>query len=186
MGRLITFNSVSLDGYFTTGNGDISWAHKNDPEWNAFVAGNADASGGGVLVFGRRTYDLMVSFWPTPMAAKSFPEVAEGMNKRQKIVFSRTLDKALWSNTTLVKDNLVQEVRKRKKCPDDMVILGSGSIVSQLAQAGLIDEFQLALNPIVLGQGRTLFEGVGKKLDLKLTKSRAFGNGNVMLHYEPA
>ena len=66
-----------------------------------------------------------------------------------------------------------------------MAILGSGSIVSQLAQAGLIDEFQIVVNPIVLGQGRTLFEGVKEKIALKLVKSQAFGNGNVVLYYVP-
>ena len=68
---------------------------------------------------------------------------------------------------------------------NDMVVLGSGSIVAQLAQAGLIDEYQLALNPIVLGKGRTLFDGVSQRLPLKLTKSRVFGNGNVFLCYQP-
>src|SRR5205823_12419500 len=113
MRRLVVFNSVTLDGYFAGRNGDLSWAHKDDPEWNAFVAGNA--RGGGPLLFGRVTYDMMVSFWPTPAAAKSFPEVAKGMNSAQKIVFSRTLDKVSWNNTKLVKGDLAAEVRKLKK-----------------------------------------------------------------------
>jgi dihydrofolate reductase len=108
------------------------------------------------------------------------------MNNMPKIVFSRTLDTVSWKNTTLLKGDLVTEVRRLKSEPGPgMAILGSGTIVSQLAQARLIDEFQLALNPIVLGKGRTLFEGVKEKIGLKLTKSRAFGNGNVMLYYEP-
>jgi dihydrofolate reductase len=189
MRRLIVFNSVSLDGYFTDTSGDMSWAHKQDAEWNAFVKGNA--GGGGTLLFGRKTYELMASYWPTPMAMKNDPVVAEAMNKLPKLVFSRTLDKAAWSNTTLVKDDMVAAVRKMKTDTGDgpgdgIVILGSGSIVSQLAQAGLIDEFQIALNPIVLGRGRTLFEGVKNKLNLKLTNSRTFQNGNAFLCYEPA
>jgi dihydrofolate reductase len=192
MRKLIAFNSVSLDGYFTDASGDMSWAHKHDAEWNAFVKGNA--SGGGTLLFGRKTYELMAGYWPTPMAMKNDPVVAAGMNKLPKVVFSRTLDKAAWSNTTLVKDDLLAAVRKMKNEPegpeggagDGLVILGSGSIVSQLAQARLIDVFQIALNPVVLGRGRTLFEGVQYKWNLKLTNSRAFQNGNVFLSYEPA
>jgi dihydrofolate reductase len=162
----------------------MSWAHKHDAEWNAFVSGNA--SGSGVLVFGRKTYELMASYWPTPMALQNSPVVAKGMNEMPKIVFSRTLDKASWNNTKLVKGDLAAEVRKLKKGPGpDMVILGSGSIVSQLAQQNLIDEYQLAVSPIVLGKGRTLFEGVKEKLNLKLTNSRAFGNGTVFTCYQP-
>jgi dihydrofolate reductase len=185
MRKLIVFNSVTLDGYFTDSGGDMSWAHKHDAEWNSFVKGNA--SGEGTLLFGRKTYELMVSYWPTPMAMKNDPVVAAGMNRLPKVVFSRTLDKATWSNTTLVKGDLAAAVRKMKSEPGDtLVILGSGSIVSQLAQESLIDEFQIALNPIVLGTGKTLFEGVKSKLNLRLTNSRTFQNGNVFLRYEPA
>ena len=114
------------------------------------------------------------------------PAVAEGMNKLPKVVFSRTLDKASWNNTRLVKGDLATEVRKMKQEPgEDMVILGSGSIVSQLAQAGLIDEYQIVVKPVALGEGRTMFEGIKQKLSLKLTKTRAFTNGNVLLSYEP-
>jgi dihydrofolate reductase len=184
MRKLAVFNNVTLDGYFVTMNGDMSWAHKQDAEWNAFVQGNA--SGGGELLFGRITYEMMASYWPTPHAIKNFPVVAEGMNNLPKVVFSRTLDKASWSNTKLVKGDIAAEIRKMKKEPGrDMVILGSGSIVSQLAQEGLIDEYQIVVNPIVLGKGRTMFDGVKEKLTLKLTKTRSFTNGNVVLCYEP-
>jgi dihydrofolate reductase len=185
MRKLIVFNHVTLDGYFTDKHGDMSWAHKQDPEWNAFVSQNA--SSGGQLLFGRKTYEMMASYWPTPAAMKNSPVVAEGINKLPKVVFSKTMDTASWNNTKLVKGDPVQEVRKMKAAPgEDMVIMGSGSIVSQLAQAGLIDEYQMVVSPIVLGNGRTLFQGVDKKLPLKLAKSRTFGNGNVLLCYEPA
>lgn len=161
-----------------------SWAHKDDAEWNAFVADNA--KGGGVLLFGRITYELMASFWPTPAATKNFPNVAERMNNLSKVVFSRTLDKASWTNTKLVKSGMAAEIRKMKKEPgENMAIMGSGSIVSQLAQEGLIDKFQIVMNPLVLGKGRTMFNGVKEKLTLKQTKTRTFGNGNVLLCYEP-
>jgi dihydrofolate reductase len=187
MPKLGVFNTVSLDGYFVDGKGDMRWAHntRSDPEWNAFVGGNA--SGGGALMFGRITYDLMSSYWPTPMAAKNTPEVAEGMNKMPKFVFSRTIDKASWNNTKVVKGNLAEEVRKLKsEAGPDIVILGSGTIVSQLAPEGLIDEYQIVVAPVALGKGRSLFETINEKLPLKLTKSRAFSNGNVVLWYEPA
>lgn len=183
MGKLLVFNHVTLDGYFTDANGDMSWAHKNDPEWNAFVADNT--KGGGTLVFGRVTYDMMAGFWPTPNALKNFPGVAERMNSGSKVVFSRTLNKASWSNTKLLKGDLPAEIRRLKKAPgNDMVILGSGSIVSQLAQNGLIDEYQIVVHPVVLGKGRTLFDGVKGKPSLKLSKTRAFANGAVLLVYE--
>jgi dihydrofolate reductase len=129
----------------------------------------------------------MVSFWPTPDAAKMFPDVAKGMNEAPKIVFSRKMDKASWNNTRLFKGDLENEVRKLKaEAGDSLVVMGSGQIVSQLTQAGLVDEYQIVLNPIVLGEGRTMFEGVKNKLNLKLTNTRTFKNGNVVLTYEPA
>jgi dihydrofolate reductase len=185
MPKLVVYNSMSLDGYFTDANGDMSWAHKQDPEWQAFVSENA--SGGGQLLFGRVTYDLMASFWPTPLAAHSNPIVVERMNSLRKYVFSTTLDQAAWNNTTLFKGDLATEVRKLKREPGpNIVIMGSGSVVAQLAEAELIDQYQIVLNPLVVGSGRTLFEGVKRKLPLKLASSRTFGNGNVVLFYEPA
>src|SRR5579859_1597045 len=149
MSKLVTYNTVSLDVYFTDADGDMSWAHKKDPEWQAFVSENA--SGGGRLLFGRVTYDLMASFWPTPFAAQSNPIVVERMNGLPKIVFSKTLDKASWNNTTLVKGDLTTEVRKLKREPGpNITIMGSGSIVAQLADAGLIDEYQIVVSPLVL------------------------------------
>ena len=102
-----------------------------------------------------------------------------------KLVFSRTLDRASWSNTTLVKGDLATEVRRLKQSPgQDMVILGSGSIVSQLTALGLIDEYQVVIIPIVLGEGRTMFDGIAKTVSLKLTNTRRFDNGRVFLRYE--
>ncbi len=184
MRKLVVLNMVSLDGFFVDTAGDMSWARKHDDEWNTFASGNA--SGNGMLLFGRVTYDLMASYWPTPMAHQNLPEVAKGMNAMPKIVFSRTIDKVTWNNTTLLKGDLATEVKKLKASPGpDMVILGSGQIVSQLAQQNLIDEFQLAISPIVLGKGRTLFETVTKRFNLKLTNSRTFGNGTVFVCYQP-
>lgn len=185
MSRLIVFNSVTLDGYFTDAKGDMSWAHASDAEWNAFVAGNAQ--GECVMVFGRITYEMMAGWWPSPQAMKSMPAVAEKMNSAPKVVFSRTLVQPSWNNTRLVKGDLVAAIRQMKREPGpDMIIFGSGTIVAQLAEEGLIDEYQIALIPIVLGKGRTMFDGVTKKPKLKLNKTRTFANGNVFLCYEPA
>jgi dihydrofolate reductase len=187
MRQLTVFNHATLDGYFTDANNDMSWAHRNsdDAEWTAFVSGNA--SSGGELLFGRVTYDLMASYWPTPLATKNDPVVAERMNALPKVVFSRTLTKPTWRNTRLVNGDIEAAVRGMKAEPGDgMVIMGSGTIVSQLAQAGLIDVFQIVVNPIVLGKGRSMFADVRRKLDLKLTQSRAFQNGKVVLTYQPA
>jgi dihydrofolate reductase len=186
MPKLVVFNNVTLDGYFTGANGDFSWAHsgRDDAEFNAFIADNA--SGGGVLLFGRITYDLMAGYWPTPIAAENDPVVAERMNNLPKVVFSRTLDKPSWSNTKLVKGNIAEAIRRMKQeSATGMAILGSGSIVSQLVPEGLIDEYQVVVNPVVLGRGRTMFDGIKEPLSLKLTRTRTFRNGKVFLCYEP-
>lgn len=185
MRKVHVFNNVSLDGFFVDATGDMSWAHRHDDEWNAFASSNA--SGSGELLFGRVTYEMMAAFWPTPEAARLLPDVAAGMNAMRKIVFSRTLDTAGWHNTTVLKGDPATEVRELKRQPGpDMVILGSGSLVSQLTAARLIDEYQIVLNPVVLGAGRTLFERVPDRVRLELTRTRSFQNGNVVLWYEPA
>jgi dihydrofolate reductase len=184
MANLIVFNHVSLDGYFVDAHGDMSWAHTDDPEWHAFVAANATSEG--PLLFGRVTYELMVGFWPTPAALQAMPDVAKQMNALPKVVVSRTLEQVTWQNTRLITGNLVTEVGKLKEQAEhDITILGSGSIVAQLAQAGLIDAYQITVNPLVLGRGRTLFEGMNTALSLTLTETRTFQNGNVWLHYVP-
>jgi dihydrofolate reductase len=184
MRKIVVFNMVTLDGYFSGQGGDISW-HNVDAEFNEYTIEKVNA--GNTLLFGRVTYELMASFWPSPKAIKNDPIVAERMNNLPKIVFSRTLDKVDWNNTRLVKDDMLSEIRRMKQdSGNDMAILGSGSIVSQLAQQGLIDEYQIMVNPVVIGKGKTMFQGIRDKLALKLTKTRIFNSGNILLHYEPA
>ena len=187
MQKLAVFNHVSLDGYFVDGQGAMNWAraHNQDPEYNAFVAQNA--SGESTLVFGRVTYDLMTSYWPTPLASQHEPVVAARINALPKVVFSKTMKAATWNNTRLLKGDLAGEIRQMKQEPGPgLVIMGSGTLVAQLAQEKLIDEYQFVVNPVVLGSGRTLFEGVRDKVNLKMTQSRSFKNGNVFLSYETA
>jgi dihydrofolate reductase len=184
VGKLVAFTNLTLDGYFSGPKGDLGWAKRNsDPEYDAFVADNAKS--GGALLLGRITYDMMAIYWPTPQAARNDPAVAQSMNRLPKVVVSRTLSRASWSNTTLLKGDLPAEVRKLKQSATDVAILGSGSIVAQLTKEGLIDEYQVMMNPVVLGQGKPLFEGLARPLALTLTKSRSFGNGNVFLCYQP-
>jgi len=183
MRRLTVFNLMTLDGYIAGQAGDISW-HNVDEEFQELAI--AASNSGNTLLFGRVTYELMARFWPTEEAIRTDPLVAAGMNKAEKIVFSRTLDRADWNNTRLVKDGMVAEVRRLKQgAGKDLTVLGSGSIVAQLAQEGLIDEYEVLLNPVVLGKGKTMFEGVKDRFSLKLKKTRVFGNGNVLLTYEP-
>jgi dihydrofolate reductase len=182
MRRVHVFENISLDGYFTDEKGDMSWAHKQDEEWNAFASGNA--SGEAELLFGRVTYEMMAAFWPTAEAARMLPDVAAGMNRMRKFVASRTLKEATWPNTSLLAGDLVSEATRLKHQPGpDLQILGSGSIVSQLTEARLIDEYQIVISPIILGRGRTLFETVKNKLPLELSSTRQFKNGNVVLTY---
>ena len=184
--NLEAFMQISLDGYYCDSRGDMSFAHKppEDTEWHEFVTENA--SGGGMLLFGRITYDMMAAWWPTTMAAQAMPEVAARMNAIPKIVFSRTLNSVEWSNTTLVRDDLVGTVRRMKgETGPDITILGSGSIVRQLADAGLIDTLQVVVNPVALGAGKSLLSGISRKVELVLTNTRVFRSGPVVLWYTP-
>lgn len=187
MRKLSVFETITLDGYFTGPDNDMAWAHAGteDAEFTRFTAGNAGREG--VLLFGRVTYEMMVAFWPTPQAAEMMPEVAEGMNRREKIVFSRTLKQADWNNTRVIGGDMVEAVRALKaEAGPDLVILGSGSIAQQLVQARLIDSYQLVIAPLALGAGRTVFDGMTEKVGLKLTDSRTFQNGRVFVSYEVA
>ena len=186
MRTLSAFLQISLDGYYCDANGNMDFAHKppDDTEWNRFVASNA--KGGGVLVFGRTTYEMMAAWWPTPMAAQAMPEVAASMNRLPKIVFSRTLGAADWENTTLVEGDAVRAMRGLKAKPGpDMAILGSGKLMTSLAAAGLIDSLQLVVNPVALGGGKSVFGGLRKPLNFELVKTRKFKNGSIVLWYAP-
>jgi dihydrofolate reductase len=183
MRKLRAFNFITLNGYFKGPNGDTSWHKHGGEEENKYAEEGAQSKS--TLLFGRVTYKMMASYWPTAMAIENNPIVANGMNEAEKIVFSKTLKKADWKNTLIV-TNAEEEIRKMKKAKgNDMTILGSGSIITQLAQAGLIDEFQLMVDPIALGAGTTLFKNISPPLHLKLTNTKAFKSGVVLLCYEP-
>ena len=184
MGKLTVFNFVTLNGYFKGPGGDLSW-HKHEGEESEYASEGLQS--GSILLFGRITYEMMASWWPTPEAIKTNPEIANGMNEAEKIVFSRTLKKAGWNNTRLVKDNLTEEIKKLKQLPDRPVtLLGSGSILTQLAEQGLIDEYQIMVDPVALGDGTPLFKNIRHQLNLKLISTRTFKSGVVLLCYKPA
>jgi dihydrofolate reductase len=178
--KLRVFESISVDGYFTDRQGAIAWAHsgREDPEFGAWVASNA--SGGGILLFGRITYQMMEAFWPTPAAAAQMPEVARGMNASPKLVASRTIEPS-WTNSRLIEGDLIESVRTLKAQDErGITVLGSGSVAAQLGEAGLVDEYQFVVLPIALGGGRTVFT---KGTSLRLLEQRAFRCGNVVLTY---
>ena len=182
--RLSAFMQVSLDGRFADPAGDMSFAHKQaaDGEWHQFMAENAAA--GGVLLFGRITYELMASWWPTPAAAKAMPAIARQMNALPKVVVSRTLSSARWSNTTVIKRDLIGTIRRMKATSGpDITILGSGSVVTQLATAQLVDRIEVAVNPIALGAGKNFLAGLPLPLPFILIRTRVFENGSVVLCY---
>ncbi len=183
MRKLFHFNLVSLDGYFEGPNHDISW-HNVDAEFNDYAIPMLDTVD--LLLFGRVTYELMAGFWPTADALKDDPIVAGKMNSLAKVVFSRTLDKADWNNARLVKDHIAEEVAKLKKQPGkDIALLGSSNLSLSLIPNRLIDEFRIMVNPLVLGSGTPLFNGIRDRLRLTLTGTKTFKSGNVLLTYEP-
>jgi dihydrofolate reductase len=182
MRKIIAQEMVSLDGYFAGPNGEIDWFVWDDTlrELSISTLGRVDT-----LLFGRVTYEGMASYWPT--VTTEDPVIARSMNALPKIVFSSSLKKADWNNTRVVNRIDPAEIMKMKQQPGkDMVIYGSGLIVSTLARLGLIDEYRLIVNPVILGNGKPLFKGLTEKLNLNLQEATVLGSGNVLLQYEPA
>jgi dihydrofolate reductase len=183
MGTVGVFNFITLNGFFKGMHNDISW-HRHGPEESQF-ASDSMKSGEGALLFGRVTYEQMASFWPSTEAIKNIPEVAKGMNSAEKIVFSKTLKKADWQNTRIAND-LIGEVKKLKETTNkNLTVLGSGSIITQLADNDLVDEYGIMVDPVALGEGTPIFNNLKRKLDLDLVNSRVFKSGVVLLTYKP-
>ncbi|SRR5258708_10543552 len=142
-----------------------------------------------LLVFGRKTYQLMVPYWPEvlkdPSATKADTEFARAFDSINKIVFSRSLDRAEDKNTRIVRTDLRDEILKLKQEPGRNILAGGVDIPSQLIQLGLVDEYCFMVGPIVAGEGRRLLEGVSlpERLQLKLVASKVFKSGCVALRY---
>jgi dihydrofolate reductase len=183
MRRLVSFNMITLDGFFEGPNHDLSWHHV-DEEFNQFAIEQTGTFGG--LLFGRLTYQMMADYWPTPEAIKNDPVVAGLMNRLPKMVFSRTMTHADWNNTRVVTDHIAENVLAVKQQPGgDLALFGSANLLATLIQYDLIDEHRIMLNPIVLGQGTLLFQGIQNKLKLNLVGTKRFHNGNLLLSYTP-
>jgi dihydrofolate reductase len=182
MRKVILSMMITLDGFYEGPNHEIDW-HRVDDEFNEFASDQISAID--LMLFGRVTYELMASYWPTPAAMTDDPIIAYKMNNSPKIVFSNTLKNAEWSNTRLVKGNAADEVIKLKQQPGkDMIIFGSGKLVSSLAQSGLMDEYRLFVAPVILGKGNPIFRDVRDRQNVKLMSTRTFRNGNILLCYQ--
>jgi dihydrofolate reductase len=178
MRRLIVSNLVSLDGFFEGPSKELDW-HVVDEDFFAYakeMLRNADT-----LLFGAATYELMAAYWPTAPA----DEIADKMNTLPKVVFSRSLRNVTWNNSRQVNTDIQEEISKLKEKPGkDIVILGSAQLVSFLLPLGLIDEYWVILNPVLLGGGKPLFTGIMERLRLKLLSTKVFAWGVVLLSYK--
>jgi dihydrofolate reductase len=186
MRKIIVFNFVSVDGHFADSEGEIEW-HNYDDEMGAYSIEQLKSLS--ALLFGKTTYELMASYWPTADGIESEPEVAGIMNTLPKIVFSETLkdveDGPVWKNVTVFHEIKPEEVLKLKEqAGGDIAIFGSGTIVQQLTNLGLIDEYRLIINPLILGDGKPLLRDIKHTRKLRLIRTRVFQNGNVLLCYQ--
>lgn len=190
MRRIVTFNNVSADGYFAAENGGLGWVVPEEE----LDRGAAESLGSSdTILFGRRTYDMFASFWPHAVdenphnAGQHSPEMramAKWINDSAKLVFSRTRQEVTWTNSRLLGEFDPREVEALKQEPGkDIMIFGSGSIVSQLTEHGLIDEYQFIVGPTLLGSGRPLVSGVPETTRLELLEATAYPSGNVRLRY---
>ena len=189
MGKIVVLNRVSLDGYYAGPNGELDW-NVPDPELDRYVMtprqGEYEASPDTVL-FGRVTYELFERHWPhvaaNPNAGEGERRMADALNTMNKVVFSTTRKDVTWQNSRLLPGNVADEVRALKDAGASMIIFGSGTIIRELADAGLIDEYQLIVSPRALGTGKTLFAGA-QPFGASLLEARAFpASGNVLLRY---
>ena len=184
MRKIFTFLAATVNGYYEGPNQEFDWPTV-DEEFNEFSLAQLDEVD--TLLFGRVTYELMASYWPTPVANEDDPRVAARMNEISKIVVSRTLDKADWHNTRLIRDDIVGAITEIKQQPGrDIAIFGSSALTVSLLQHGLIDELRIMVNPIILGAGKSLFATADQRVGLSLLEAEPFKSGNVLLRYEPA
>jgi dihydrofolate reductase len=187
MRKIIVSEMISTDGFFVDQNGEIDW-HVVDEEFNQYAIDLLNTLD--TILFGRVTYQLFESYWPSaavsPSTSKSDLQIANRINDINKVVFSKSLRRVGWKNVMLLDELVPAEIREMKQKPGkDMVVYGSGTIVSTLARQGLIDEYRFFVAPVILGTGKTLFKDVTERQRLKLVTARTFASGNVLLHYVP-
>ena len=178
MRKLFWQMMVSLDGFMEGPNRELDW-HVAEEDFARYVADMLGSIDG--ILLGRVTYQMFADYWPS----SSDPEAA-AMNALPKLVFSRTLDRVDWGNSRLVKGDIAAEVARLKEQPGkDLALFGSANLASTFMRLGLIDEYRILVNPVVLGEGHPMFQGVRKKTSLKLASTRTLREGVVVLSYRP-
>ena len=185
MRKIISFMHISLDGFVAGPNGEMNWI-KVDEEIFDHV-GN-QVSEGDTALYGRVTYQLMESYWPTaadkPTASKHDIEHSKWYKKIHKVVLSKTMKDADLTNTTIISDSLSDRINEIKQKGDqDILLFGSPTATHSLIQLNLIDGYWLFVNPIVLGQGIPLFVDIKDRIKLKLVTTRQFTCGVTELNY---
>jgi len=195
MRRIVVFDNVTADGYFADTRGSLDWVMPNDQVFRAAAESHERID---TMLFGRRTYEMFEQFWPHALDdPETAPdphsagrrstvnrEMAVWINETNKIVFSRTRKDVTWQNSQLIRELEPQNIEAMKGGPgSDMIVFGSGSIVGQLSEHGLIDEYMLVVNPILLGDGRPLIRGMAKRTKLNLQDATSYSSGHVMLRY---
>lgn len=180
MRKLVMAINLSLDGY-----ADHTVA-VGDDELHAFFTNLLNDTG--IELFGRITYEMMASYWPhaheEPGVSELTLKFAERFNSMDKVVFSKTLEKAEWTNTTLVKSDAIEYVTKLKQTEGKNIAIGGITLAGSLMQAGLIDEYWIVVHPVIVGKGRRFFANVNEQTNLKLIESKKLKSGAVALHYE--
>ena len=180
MKKVIFQMSVSLDGYFEGPNGELDW-HVVDEEFNDFAIETLKATE--VLIMGRKVYELMASYWPN---APEDSGVRDLMNGTPKLVFSRTLNEVPWENSRLAAGSIAEEVAPLRQMPGNGLLgLGGSCLAESFLDLGLIDEIRLIVTPVLLGAGRTVFDGISKRCHLKPLSTKQFDSGNLLLTYTP-
>lgn len=184
MRKIIVSNLISIDGYFEGLNQDLSWFVTDTDFFDYAVNQLFEVD---TMLFGRITYQQMAAYWPNAETKNdALATIKEKMNSLKKIIFSKTLAEADWNNSEIIKEHITEKVKKLKQQPGkDMVIFGSGTIVSELTQLKLIDEYRLIVNPVILGNGNPLFKSINESLKLKLIHTKTLGSGVVILYYQP-
>jgi dihydrofolate reductase len=199
MRKIIVYDRVSADGYFSTPDGGLNWTVP-DPEIEKGAA-ESSSQGPGTLLFGRRTYDIFESFWPHAIddsdsspdphrAGRRNPELramATYINEAEKIVFSKTKEAVTWNNSRLLPEIEPGAIEALKAQPGrDIMLFGSGAVASRLTELGLIDEYTFIVGPLLLGAGKQLVAGVPNHTKLELLEARPSAAGNVLLRYARA
>jgi dihydrofolate reductase len=184
MSKLIVFNFITLDGFFAAPDGALDW-HQVDAVFQEFAIDQLHSVN--TILFGRKTYQFMESYWTTEHALKTDPLVTGLMNNTPKVVFSTTLKEATWNHSTLVKENIEAAIHELKnKTIKDLLLLGSANLCTTLINLGLIDEYRIMINPVLLGKGIPMFRGLENRFRLELLRCTTFSSGNVLLYYKPA